>query len=71
MPSDSLAPVRTWLSRTPDVVLLAFLGAIVSFALRQEMRGNDMDRRLTTIETKVDAIADRVGASDREEHATR
>lgn len=71
MPSDPQAPVRSWLSRMPDVVLLAFLGAIVSFALRQEMRGNEQDRRLVVIETKVNAIAERVGVSEQEQHARR
>lgn len=71
MQSDPTAPVRSWLSRMPDVVLLAFLGAIVSFALRQEMRGNEQDRRLAVIEEKVSAIAEQVGVTEQEQHARR
>jgi hypothetical protein len=67
--------LRAWFAAAPEFVLRAVVASILGFALRQEIRGNDTDRRLTVIETKVTAIAVTVGATSPSEgpvqHAAR
>jgi hypothetical protein len=67
--------LRAWFAATPEFVLRAAAAAIIGFAVRQELRGNEVDRRLAVIETKVTAIAETVGATPTTEgpvqHAAR
>jgi hypothetical protein len=73
--ADSAAPVRSWMSRMPDAAFLAILGALVAIGVAGLNFAIDVSARLARMEERVNAIADRVGASDdgdgNERHAAR
>jgi hypothetical protein len=63
--------VGRWVSRMPDAALFALLGTLAAVGIAGARVAWSFEHRITRIEGKIDAIADRVGVDDEETHAAR
>jgi hypothetical protein len=64
VPDSIPPPLRSWLARVPDAVLAGALLLLLGFCWSAE-------KRLTVIETKLDAIGHRIGVDAGAQMATR
>lgn len=69
-PNEARVATR-WVSRMPDAFFFLLLSALAFVGLAGIRVAWDFNTRLVRMEARIEAIADRVGASDRDTFAGR